>query len=120
GSIIALSIALTSCKKEDTYTYFVGNPTLTVESEYEAAFFGDSLTFSVQVADNEVPLSTVKAQLYYTDDMVSETIIRTKENGRYTGKIYVPFYKNVPDGTATLKFVVQNISKKTAEQELDL
>ncbi len=120
GSIIALSIVLTSCKKEDTYTYFVGNPTLTVQSEHQTASFGDSLEFTVQVADTEIALSTLKAQLYFTDDIVSETVIRTKENGTYMGKIYVPFYKNVPNGTATLKFVVQNISKKTAEQELDL
>jgi len=119
-SILTLSIVLTSCKKEDKYTYFVGNPTMTVTSDHQSAFFGDSLTFTVDVADHEIALSTVKAQLYYTDDMVSETVIRTKENGQYTGKIYIPFYKDIPDAKATLKFVVQNISKKSLEKEFDI
>lgn len=93
---------------------------MTLKSELKTALFGDSLSFEVQVSDATVPLSTLKAQLYYTDDQVAETVIRTKENGTYSGKIFIPFYKNVPDGTATLKLVLQNISKTTTEQSLDL
>jgi hypothetical protein len=72
------------------------------------------------VSDSEVALSTVKAQLYFTDDKVTETVIRTKQNGDYTGKIYVPFLKDIPDGKATLKFVLQNISQKITEQSFDI
>lgn len=121
-SCISLAILLfASCKKEEkSYTYFEGNPVFTLKSELKTAHFGDSLEFKVQVSDSEIPLSTVKAQLFYTDDKVQEVIIRTKENGEYSGKIYVPFHKNVPDGKATLKFVLQNISKKTTEQFFDV
>src|SRR5690606_4123256 len=75
---------------------------------------------SSDLEDKYVPLSTLKVQLYFTDDIVSETTIRTKENGSYTGKIYVPFLKDIPNGTATLKFVLQNISQKKAVKEIDL
>ena len=41
--------------------------------------------------------------------MVAEEVIRTKENGTYSGTVTLPFYKNVPDGEATLRLVGQNV-----------
>ncbi len=107
-----------SCKKDDQLPK--GSPVLSVQTDVKTAQFGDSLLFKVNVSDPAVPLSTVKVQLYYTDDLVAETVIRTKENGAYMGKVYIPYFKDVPDGTATLKFVLQNISKTKVEQAYDL
>src|SRR5690606_18608552 len=76
--------------------------------------------FDIAVSDDQVPLSTVKVQLYYTDDLVQETVIRTKENGNYTGKIWVPFYKDVPNAVATVKVILQNINKTISEESYDL
>lgn len=120
GAIMMLLIS--SCKKDEKYSYFVGNPIIEVKSAVSSANFGDSLIFELNASDVEIPLSTVKVQLYFTDEMVSETVIRTKENGDYSGKIFVPFLQNVPNGKATLKFVLQNISQKITEQsyEIDL
>ncbi|MGJ1505935.1 DUF5125 domain-containing protein [Sphingobacterium siyangense] len=112
--------AVSSCKKDEKYTYQIGDPKIELKSPISAANFGDSLEFQVHVSDSEVALSTVKAQLYFTDDKVTETVIRTKQNGDYAGKIYVPFLKDIPDGKATLKFVVQNISQKMTEQSFDI
>ena len=119
-SLIFLStlIFLNSCKKDDEKK--PGNPVINSHTEFTSGLFGDSLQFTVNVSDAEVPLSTVKAQLFYSEDMVSETVIRTKTNGDYTGKIYVPFYANVPNGTATLKLVLQNINLTITEKEVDL
>ncbi len=113
---------LYSCKKDEKYVYQIGEPKLEVKSDISAAHFGDSLVFQVHASDQEIALSTVKVQLFFTDDQVSETTIRTKENGDYSGKIFIPFYKNVPNGKATLKFILQNISQKMTEQsyEIDL
>lgn len=113
---------LYSCKKDEKYVYQIGEPKLEVKSDMSAAHFGDSLVFQVHASDQEIALSTVKVQLFFTDDQVSETTIRTKENGDYSGKIFIPFYKNVPNGKATLKFILQNISQKMTEQsyEIDL
>lgn len=115
-------VALYSCKKDEKYVYQIGEPKLEVKSDISAAHFGDSLVFQVHASDQEIALSTVKVQLFFTDDQVSETTIRTKENGDYSGKIFIPFYKNVPNGKATLKFILQNISQKMTEQsyEIDL
>ncbi|MEI2275484.1 DUF5125 domain-containing protein [Sphingobacterium sp. ML3W] len=116
GTIAVVS----SCKKDEKYVYQIGDPKIELKSAISAAHFGDSLVFNVRVSDSEVALSTLKAQLYFTDDKVTETTIRTKENGDYSGKIYVPFLKDIPDGKATIKFVLQNISQKKTEQSFDI
>ncbi|MGQ1948480.1 DUF5125 domain-containing protein [Geofilum sp. OHC36d9] len=117
--IAILSLTLFSaCSDEDETT---GQPQLTVSGIPDNAFFGDSIAFSASVMDEEgIPLSTLKARLYFGEEMVSETVIRTKNEGEYAGKIFVPFMKNIPDGTASLKFVIQNIKFATKEQVFDL
>ena len=80
-----------------------GNPMMTVNGDLGTACFGDSLVFSIKAEDAEVPLSTIHAELYFGDEMVSERVIRTKVSGEtYEGKLYVPYYANIPDGSATL------------------
>ncbi len=116
GTIAVVS----SCKKDEKYVYQIGDPKIELKSDVAVAHFGDSLVFNAHVWDNNVALSTLKVQLFYTDDKVSETTIRTKENGDYSGKIYVPFLKDIPDGKATIKFVLQNISQKKSEQSFDI
>lgn len=107
-----------SCKDDDE---LLGNPQISYLDEQSGVHFGDSLKFTVKASDAEVPLSTLKARLYFGDDLVEETVIRTKESDKeYTGKIYVPYFANVPDGRATLKLVLQNINFTVSEQEFDL
>lgn len=80
---------LNACSDDDPVP---GNPTMDFQAEPSSALFGDSLPFTIKASDADVPLSTLKARLYFSDEMVSETIIRTKVNGQdYTGKIYVPY-----------------------------
>lgn len=116
---VMLIVTLGACKK-GTEEKPVGLPVLTSGTTFQKGFFGDSLQFSFDVKDTEVPLSTLKAQLFYSEDMVSETVIRTKSNGTYTGKIYIPYYANIPNGTATLKFVLQNTSLTITEESFQL
>ncbi|MCD7933378.1 MAG: DUF5125 domain-containing protein [Tannerellaceae bacterium] len=84
------------------------------------AMFGDSLSFSVNVSDTEVALSTVKAQLYYGPEMVSEVVIRTKTDGDYSGRFYVPFYQYTPNETAKVVYVLQNVNLTTVTKTVDL
>ena len=99
---------LNACSDDDPVP---GNPTMDFQAEPSSALFGDSLPFTIKASDADVPLSTLKAQLYFSDEMVSETVIRTKVSGQeYNGKIYVPYLANIPNGTATLKFILQNIN----------
>lgn len=116
--ILALCAVFFSCEKSENET--TGNPTIDLQSDFSSALFGDSLDFNVAVSDPQIPLSTVKIQLFYTDDLVQETVVRTKENGNYAGKIWVPFYKDVPNAVATIKVVLQNINKTITEESYEL
>lgn len=111
-------ILLASCSDNDDAKK-AGNPVMDIQSEFSSAMYGDSLPFTVNVSD-EVPLSTLKARIYYGDEKVSEVVIRTKTNGSYSGKIYVPFFKDTPDGSAKLEFVLQNINFTMSDVSYDL
>lgn len=111
------ALALTACNDDDV----LGNPQMNVKTEMTDAHFGDSLKFVINASDAEVPLSTIHAELWYGDEKVEETVIRTKESGKdYEGKIYIPYFANVPDGRATLKLWLQNIEFTKTEEVREL
>ena len=112
--LIALAIAGACSQEEDANA--PGNPVIEPKTELTGAHFGDSLQFTMGVKDDEVPLSTLKAKLYFGDEVVSETTIRTKTSGEYTGKLYVPYYANISNGTATLEFVLTNTHLSTVKK----
>ena len=64
----------------------------TFQAEPSSALFGDSLPFTIKASDADVPLSTLKAQLYFSDEMVSENCnpYQKLADKSITGKIYVP------------------------------
>ena len=118
--IKSLSIALaaaslfTACNDDDVKV--PGNPVMDVTGNIGSAYFGDSLSFVVKATDEQVPLSTIHAELYFGDEMVSEKVIRTKVSGQdYETKIFVPYYANIPDGRARLRLTLQNIHFTTKE-----
>ena len=117
--IAIFSLALLNSCSDDEKSE--GQPQLEVSGIPSSAFFGDSISFLATVSDAEnIPLSTLKAKLYYGEDLVSETVIRTKTEGNYSGKVYVPFLKSIPAGTASLKITVQNIQFGTEEMIIQL
>lgn len=99
-----------------------GSPVIVAEN-LQPAMFGDSITLNVNCSDEAgIPLSTLKAQLCYGDEVVDNVTLRTKTEGEYTVKLYAPFYKNVPDGEAEIRLTLQNIrlaiSTKTVTVDL--
>src|SRR5690606_13639528 len=94
--VYSLFIAFVACKEDYKYPLGGGNPSLELKEVPNSAFFGDSLSFNLNVADQGTALSTLKVQLYYSEDLVSERIIRTKDYGDYSGKIYIPYLANIP------------------------
>ena len=110
---------ITSCSDEATEIKKEGNPVLKVQSAFSNVHFGDQVPFSVEVSD-DIPLSVLTVTLYFGEEQVSQTKIRTKENGIYNGKIAVPFIKDIPDGVATLEFSLRNITMKTTAETLDV
>lgn len=119
-AIIAIAGAgmLSACSDDGWKT---GNPQMDVKTSLGAACFGDSLRFTINASDAEVPLSTLRTQLFFGDEMVSEKVIRTKNNGSdYTGAVYVPYLANIPDGRATLRVILQNINFTKTELEYEV
>ncbi|GAB6008553.1 DUF5125 domain-containing protein [Dysgonomonas reticulitermitis] len=111
------TILWTSCSDDDEKN--PGNPVMDIKSEFSSAMFGDSLPFKINVSD-EVPLSTLKARVYYGEEMVSEVVLRTKTEGEYNGKVYIPFLKDIPNGTLKLEFILQNINFTVNSKTYDL
>ena len=110
--------AAVSCDDDELVA---GTPVIDVVAQDADAFFGDSLPFTINASDLEVDLSTLTAELYYGEELVSSTTIRTKVSGSdYTGKIFVPYLKDTPNGTATLKYILQNVNMTTTEMETEL
>jgi hypothetical protein len=109
---------LCSCSSDDNDTT-PGNPVMEPKIEFTNAFFGDSLSFTIGVNDN-VPLSILTANLYFGEEKVSGTVIRTKTTGDYSGKIFIPYYKDVPDGVATLEFILTDTHLTSIKKTYDL
>ncbi len=109
-----------SCSEEEaTEIQPEGNPALEIEDQFANVHFGDDLPFTATVSD-QVPLSTLTAVLYFGEEEVSRTEIRTKENGEYSGTIHVPFEQNIPDGTATLEFELVNTTLNSVTQAFEV
>ena len=120
---IALSLlaaaCTTACKDDpELLTTDVG-PEMTAVSSDASGVFGGKVGFEATMTDRYA-LSTLKAQIFFDDEMVAEEVIRTKEDGTYSGSVTLPFYKNIPDGDATLRLVGQNVRFGTTTVERSL
>jgi hypothetical protein len=117
-SIIGV-VALISCDEEVREIPQEGNPVLQIENQFANVHFGDEVPFTFSASD-AIPLSILTAVLYFGEEEVERTTIRTKENGEYSGSISVPFLKDIPDGTATLEFTLRNTTMKSVTQSFDV
>lgn len=107
-ALSALALAgLAACEEEHDFPVTDKGPEMTVVSYSEKAAMGGTIRFEVTLNDR-LPLSTLKAELYFDEEKVAGTELRTKESGTYTGSVEVPYYADLPDGTATLKMLGQN------------
>lgn len=116
--LLAAPMLFGACSDDDDIATSSGNPTITV-GNIQPAQFGDSITINVNCSDN-VALSTLKASLRYSEEEVENVTLRTKENGDYTVKLFVPYYKDVPDGDIILHLTLQNIQFTKAEQDISI
>ncbi|MCC8175182.1 MAG: DUF5121 domain-containing protein [Bacteroidales bacterium] len=108
-ALLAATAMLTSCDDDDNWAK--GNPQMQVGEDLGTACFGDSLRFTVKASDPDVNLSTLKANLYFGEELVSETTVRTKVSGAdYEVAVYIPYLANIPDGRAYLELTLQNVN----------
>jgi hypothetical protein len=119
GLCLAAALA-TACDDDIQLDYSPSHPQLEASTP-AAANFGDSIPFTVTVS-GDVPLSTLTARLFYGEEAMDSLTLRTKEAGSYSGKLFAPFLKDVPDGNATLTFTLvdTHLSKATKESNISL
>lgn len=67
---------LNACSDDDPVP---GNPTMDFQAEPSSALFGDSLPFTIKASDADVPLSTLKARLYFSDEVVAGEQIKSDD-----------------------------------------
>lgn len=117
-SLIA-SLSLVACSDDENKTGD-GQPIMTIET-IQPAMYGDSITININCKDQGgIPLSTLKADLYYSQEKVEQITMRTKVEGDYQIKMFIPYYKDIPNGNAILKFTLQNIHFTKSEQTIEL
>ncbi len=109
--MIAAIPFLTACVDED-YQNIVqqGDPQISI-AQIGKTMMGQSCQFSVNCSDKgNTALSTLKAELRFSDEVVDEATIRTKTAGDYTVSLNVPFLRYVPNGEATVRLTLQNVT----------
>lgn len=119
GLVVSALAFIASCQKTPEFITTEVGPEMEIVECSKAALMGDEIAFSVNLAD-QIPLSTLKAQLYFDDELMSETVIRTKTVGLYEGILDVPFASRVGDGDASLVFVSQNIQFGTTRDTVEV
>ncbi|SNU10270.1 protein of unknown function [Prevotellaceae bacterium KH2P17] len=116
-SLLMAAGMLTACSDDDSPS--AGSPVVTSATEQLEALMGDSISFTANCSNQAgVSLSTLKAELYYDGERVSEQTIRTKTEGDYSGRLSVPYFPVIPNGTAELRLTLQDVSMATAVKSI--
>jgi hypothetical protein len=97
------AVAFSSCKEENK----IDTPQISSYDVVDQAYMADSVPFSVTVNAN-YPMNSVRIQFYSNEEKVSERIIPVNGPGTFSGKLFVPFVKNVDDGTAEVRIIATN------------
>ncbi len=117
-AVLMAATVLTSCYKEPKLKVTDKGPEMTCRIA-ESALMGENLPFEITLND-DIALSTLQLHLFFDGTEVSETVIRTKENGTYKGTLNIPYYADISDGTAELTVTSQNIEFGLTEEKKDL
>lgn len=118
--VIATLVSLLSCNdKNDEFTDSGRSTILSLDGP-NAAYMGDSISFTFEAQGHKVQLATSKISILYGEEIVSERIIITGANGTYSGKVYIPLLKNVSDGDAIVRLRVQNERFASDVKELNI
>lgn len=97
-----------SCSKDPEFETTDVGPVLEKIALDEQASMGDIIAYEFRLSD-PLPLSTLDAELYFDNDLVASRSLRVKSDGSYRDTLSVPFYKEIPDGRATLVITGRNI-----------
>lgn len=101
-------LCVTSCNDKNNEFDNTGTSSAISLTGPDTAYMGDSITFTFKVSSEGIHLNQSKVQLWFGETIVSERIMTTPTPGEYSGKLFIPFMKNIPDGEVTVKLRVQN------------
>lgn len=119
--LMALPLVAVSCSDEDySEPTPAGNPVITATAPAETVLMGNDVTLTVNCKDGQVALSTLKAQLSFSGEVMTDTTIRTKTDGDYTVKLNVPYCQYIPDGKVDVVLTLQNVSTKSTTETLSV
>jgi hypothetical protein len=117
--LLALALVLFSCKDDNKTPK--GAPTIGAVTIAQTVNYGDSVPFTVNVSDAERPLSTLLVEVYYNKDLAFSQRYRTKGNEvTVNQKLYMPYWANVPDGVANIRYMLTNVDGDTIEQKISV
>lgn len=98
-------LCLFSCENDDKGKA----PTIKSVEVDPSTLYGDSIPFKVTVEKGSEALSSVSAKAYFGNDLVSETLIPTNDPGTFSGRLFIPYRPNMPEGNkVSLRFVVKD------------
>lgn len=106
--MVAGILCSTSCNDKNDEFDDKGSSSILSLTGPETAYMGDSIAFDFQISSQGVRLNQSKVQLLFGETVVSERFVLTPDAGSYSGKVLIPFMKNIPDGEVTVKLRVQN------------
>ena len=103
--------SLTACVDDDYKNIVLsGDPNIEID-EIGTVEMGDKMQFTVNCSDKKgTALSTLKAELRFSDEVVADTTIRTKEAGDYDVSLTVPYLQYIPNGDVTVRLTLQNVT----------
>ncbi len=106
---LASLLSLTACHDNETEHFNEkGACKVIAFNGPEQAYMGDSISFTFQIEGNGPQMNQSKIQLFYGESIVSERFLLTPKNGEYSGKLFIPFIKDMVDGEVNLKLRIQN------------
>ena len=118
GIVLFTLLMLTACAKDEYHNIEpTGDPILSTMIDSKV-LMGQQVVLNVNCSDNSgVALSTLKAELVFSGEVVNTTTLRTKSEGNYEVALEVPFLQYIPNGEAIVRLTLQNVSTKTTVQE---
>lgn len=112
GSMLLIScitLGIVSCNDVNDEFKDKGSCSVVSFDGPEQVFMGDSINFNFEIAGTgDIKLDQSKIQLFFGDEIVSERILSTPTSGKYSGKLLIPFLKDIPDSEVDLKLRIQN------------
>ena len=115
---VGLMTGFVACNDDD-YSNITpeGNPQVSA-SVSGNALMGSAITFSADCSDNSgTALSTLDAELLFSGESVDRATIRTQNAGSYDVTLNVPYLRYIPDGDATIRLTLCNVTTKKAVSE---